>query len=162
MCRVRTSKLNRHHLSVSLGGKSNLPAARTKFKERSFSSCCRESVKLLRTMKKRTIKKKKTYETHTSLSWTFLCRQDDRQSRLRKLHVLFQVFVYCNFTTFPCNFIFGVFGGQWFYSAFRNFSQTLFGFKKSISGPIELKFSGKTLYAILQPRISSLVGLFLK
>ena len=36
------------------------------------------------------------------------------------------------------------------YSAFRNFfSQTLFDFKKSISGPIELKFSGKTLYAIL-------------
>ena len=29
------------------------------------------------------------------------------------------------------------------------FSQTLFDFKKSISGPIELKFSGKTLYAIL-------------
>ena len=28
-------------------------------------------------------------------------------------------------------------------------SQTLFDFKKSISGPIELKFSGKTLYAIL-------------
>ena len=26
------------------------------------------------------------------------------------------------------------------------FSQTLFDFKKSISGPIELKFSGKTLY----------------
>ena len=42
------------------------------------------------------------------------------------------------------------------------FSQTLFDFKKSISGPIELKFSGKTLYAILWPRISSLVGLFLK
>ena len=36
------------------------------------------------------------------------------------------------------------------YSAFRNFfSQTLFDFKKSISGPIELKFSGKTRYAIL-------------
>ena len=33
------------------------------------------------------------------------------------------------------------------------FSQTLFDFKKSISGPIELKFSGKTLYAILLPRI---------
>ena len=29
------------------------------------------------------------------------------------------------------------------------FSQTLFDFKKSISGAIELKFSGKTLYAIL-------------
>ena len=29
------------------------------------------------------------------------------------------------------------------------FSQTLFDFKKSISGPIELKVSGKTLYAIL-------------
>ena len=29
------------------------------------------------------------------------------------------------------------------------FSQTLFDFKKSISGLIELKFSGKTLYAIL-------------
>ena len=29
------------------------------------------------------------------------------------------------------------------------FSQILFDFKKSISGPIELKFSGKTLYAIL-------------
>ena len=29
------------------------------------------------------------------------------------------------------------------------FSQTLFDCKKSISGPIELKFSGKTLYAIL-------------
>ena len=29
------------------------------------------------------------------------------------------------------------------------FSQTLFYFKKSISGAIELKFSGKTLYAIL-------------
>ena len=42
------------------------------------------------------------------------------------------------------------------------FSQTLFDFKKSISGPIELKFSGKTLYAILLPRTSSLVGLFLK
>ena len=56
MCRVRTSTLNRHQLSVNLGGKSNVPAARTKFKERSFSSCCRESVKLLRTMKKRTIK----------------------------------------------------------------------------------------------------------
>ena len=37
-----------------------------------------------------------------------------------------------------------------YYSAFRNFfSQTLFDFKKSISGPIELKFSGETLYAIL-------------
>ena len=42
------------------------------------------------------------------------------------------------------------------------FSQTLFDFKKSISGTIELKFSGKTLYAILQPRISSSLGLFLK
>ena len=42
------------------------------------------------------------------------------------------------------------------------FSQTLFDFKKSISGAIELKFSGKTLYAILLPPISSLVGLFLK
>ena len=41
------------------------------------------------------------------------------------------------------------------------FSQILLDFKKSISGPIELKFSGKT-HAILQPRISSLVGLFLK
>ena len=41
------------------------------------------------------------------------------------------------------------------------FSQILFDFKKSISGPIELKLSGKTLYAILQPRISSLVGFFL-
>ena len=29
------------------------------------------------------------------------------------------------------------------------FSKTLFDFKKSISGPIELKFSGKTLNAIL-------------
>ena len=29
------------------------------------------------------------------------------------------------------------------------FSKTLFDFKKSISGPIELKFSGKTLYSIL-------------
>ena len=35
------------------------------------------------------------------------------------------------------------------YSAFRIFSQILFDFKKSISGPNELKFSGKTLYAIL-------------
>ena len=42
------------------------------------------------------------------------------------------------------------------------FSQTLLDFKKSIPGPIELKFSGKTLFAILQPRISSLVGLLLK
>ena len=42
--------------------------------------------------------------------------------------------------------------GDWVtnvYSAFRIFSQTLFDFKKSISGPIELKFSGETLYAIL-------------
>ena len=29
------------------------------------------------------------------------------------------------------------------------FSQILFDFNKSISGPIELKFSGKTPYAIL-------------
>ena len=29
------------------------------------------------------------------------------------------------------------------------FSQNLFDFKKSISGAIELKFSGETLYAIL-------------
>ena len=29
------------------------------------------------------------------------------------------------------------------------FFPNLFDFKKSISGPIELKFSGKTLYAIL-------------
>ena len=36
------------------------------------------------------------------------------------------------------------------YSAFRNFfRKLLFDFKKSISGPIELKFSGKTLNAIL-------------
>ena len=35
------------------------------------------------------------------------------------------------------------------YSAFRYFSKTLFDFKKSISGPIELKLSGKTLNAIL-------------
>ena len=48
------------------------------------------------------------------------------------------------------------------YSAFRIFSQTFFDFKKSISGLIELKISGKTLYAILYPQISSLVGLFLK
>ena len=31
------------------------------------------------------------------------------------------------------------------------FSQTLLDFEKSISGPIELKFSGKTLNAILYP-----------
>ena len=31
----------------------------------------------------------------------------------------------------------------------ENFSKVLFDFKKSISGPIELKFSGKTLYVIL-------------
>ena len=36
------------------------------------------------------------------------------------------------------------------YSAFSYFfSKTLFDFKKSISGPIELKFSGKTLNSIL-------------
>ena len=40
-------------------------------------------------------------------------------------------------------------GNPALYSAFRIFSQTLFEFKKSISGTIELKFSGKTLYAIL-------------
>ena len=31
----------------------------------------------------------------------------------------------------------------------KSFSQTLFDFKKLISGPIELKCSGKTLHAIL-------------
>ena len=40
------------------------------------------------------------------------------------------------------------------------FSQTLFDFKKSISGPIELKFSGKTLYAILQPEFLLWWGYF--
>ena len=33
------------------------------------------------------------------------------------------------------------------------FSKTLFDFKKSISGPIKLKFSGKTLNAILLAQI---------
>ena len=36
-----------------------------------------------------------------------------------------------------------------YYSAFSLFSKILFDFKKSISGPIDLKFSGKTLNAIL-------------
>ena len=35
------------------------------------------------------------------------------------------------------------------YSAFSFFSKTLFDFKKSISGPIELKFSGKTPNEVL-------------
>ena len=35
------------------------------------------------------------------------------------------------------------------HSAFRIFFPNFVDFKKSISGPIELKFSGKTLYTIL-------------
>ena len=59
-------------------------------------------------------------------------------------------------------FLLQIYRKEKFYSAFRIFSQILFDFKNSISGPIELNFSGKTLYAILLPQISSLVGLFLK
>ena len=70
-------------------------------------------------------------------------------------------------TNFPLNFFMRFSQNISLYSFYctvhsENFSQTLFDFKKLISGPIELKFSGKTLYAILWPRISSLVGLFLK
>ena len=40
------------------------------------------------------------------------------------------------------------------------FSKTLFDFRKSISGPIELKFSGKTLNSILYAPIYFWVSIF--
>ena len=54
-----------------------------------------------------------------------------------------------------CSSVWAICGKLWTSRIFavqciqKLFSQTLFDFKKSISGQIELKFSGKTLYAIL-------------
>ena len=46
------------------------------------------------------------------------------------------------------------------YSAFSFFSKTLFDFKKSISGLIELKFSGKTPNKVLYAPIYFWVSIF--